>query len=91
MDYQRPQFHEPKEFRHILCAEVGACAKGLKWFLACGILMQMRTLLQVRPNTIAFDSEAREIHGNQLGVETCSETLEHLHTSSIWNVHRCPK
>eukprot|EP00435_Cladocopium_sp_Y103_P057682 s1703_g20.t1 len=37
-------------------ASVGACAKGLKWFFACGILMQMRTLLQVRPNTIAFDS-----------------------------------
>lgn len=44
---------------HILGAEVGACAKGLKWFLACGILTQMRTLLRVRPNTIAFDSEAR--------------------------------
>lgn len=37
-------------------ASVGACAKGLKWFLACGILTQMRTLLRVRPNTIAFDS-----------------------------------
>ena len=58
LDWQRARF-EP-------CAEVGACAKGLRWFLACGILMQMRTLLQVRPNTIAFDSEAREIHGNSL-------------------------
>ena len=36
--------------------EVGACAKGLKWLRASSILLQMRKFLQVRPNTIAFDS-----------------------------------
>ena len=38
-------------------AKVGACAKGLKWFLACGILLEMRQHRQIRPNTIAYDSD----------------------------------
>ena len=37
--------------------KVGACAKGLKWFLACGILLEMRQHRQIRPNTIAYDSD----------------------------------
>ncbi|CAJ1457310.1 unnamed protein product [Effrenium voratum] len=36
-------------------ATVGACAKGLKWFRACGLLSQMRRL-RIQPNTVAFDT-----------------------------------